>query len=788
VSAIADKLVANLLAAADAVGERVEAASGLRPDQLAAVEYGSTSEETPLIRRLVEFIDETYTRPHRSLVAPAPSQDQGDTSQDSQTPSDRRPLYTRLPHGPSGMTGEDVKRNQRARLYGAMIEAVARSGYDRITIAHVITLAGVSRRAFYEQFTNKEDCFLGAYDIVIASTRKRALKAWKDERGWENRMRAAFKAVLDYADEQPKSSHLVLVDALSIGGRGRERMQLASLVFERLVSTGLQSAPEPAGFPQLTSRAIVAGVRQVAFNRTLAGQQKELPLLSDEVLRWIGTYRTDHEADLRPLKLAEPCIAAQPAKFLVEESKRARMLGAVAHLTLDEGYSALTDPQVAQFAGVSTAVFHKEFASREECFLALLEEITREAIETARPALEQGADWEDGAHRAVSVFVEYFVQHQALLRLAFVDVFELGSGMVNHLFGSAEALVEMITEQGPAPLHAPLITKEAIIGAVWGIISSLAANNRIARLRGLDHRLAYVITAPYIGTPASTEGLRTHSQATPVLHSTSREVMEIETASTSVILQEARSRLLEAEAAYRRADDRGDMDAAFYLGNLLAEQNLIPEAEAAYRRADERGHAGAASNLGLLLETRGHVRAAEAAYRRADERGHAGAATNLGLLLQTGDRLLEAEAAYRRADDRGDMDAAFYLGNLLAEQNLIPEAEAAYRRADERGHAGAASNLGLLLERQERPQEAEIAYRRADERGHALASFNLGRLLQSQGRLQGAEAAYRRADERGHGDAAFTLALLLQAQGRLSEADDAYRRADERRHLELTGS
>ena len=76
------------------------------------------------------------------------------------------------------MDREEVARNQRARLYGAMIESISQRGYQATTVAHVIGLAGVSRRAFYELFSNKEQCFLATYDIVVARSRKRVLDAW----------------------------------------------------------------------------------------------------------------------------------------------------------------------------------------------------------------------------------------------------------------------------------------------------------------------------------------------------------------------------------------------------------------------------------------------------------------------------------------------------------------------------------------------------------------------------------------------------------------------------------
>jgi hypothetical protein len=55
---------------------------------------------------------------------------------------------------------------------------------------------------------------------------------------------------------------------------------------------------------------------------------------------------------------------------------------------------------------------------------------------------------------------------------------------------------------------------------------------------------------------------------------------------------------------------------------LLVGHGALAEAEAAFRRADERGDAVAAFNLGVLLEERGALTKAEAAYLRAERRGH----------------------------------------------------------------------------------------------------------------------------------------------------------------------
>jgi AcrR family transcriptional regulator len=425
-----------------------------------------------------------------------------------QTKDQQSPLYSRLPHGPNGMERDEVERNQRSRLYGAMIEAVARSGYEATTVAHVIALAGVSRRAFYELFENKEDCFLGTYDIVIAQHRKRVLQAWISEHGWSNRMHASCAALLEGIARSPKGPRLVLGDALGIGPRARERMQLAGLVFERIVATGFSLAPEDVVFPQLTSRTVVAGIRHLVFTRLLERRHRELATLSDEVLDWVEAYRIPPGVRLRTLSLARPAhLPPMPAAFLTGDDKRARVLGSVVHLTLDEGYASLTDPQIAQFAGVSTEAFHRQFANKEECFLAVLDEFVAETLDSVRPAMEQADSWEHAVVQAIDAFVTHLIAHQALLRIAFIDLFEVGPAMVGRMTRSVADFTAMLTAAGPPPARGPLVAQEAVTGAMWGVISSLVANNRLSRLPALVDHLSFTVLAPYVGARAAVEAV-----------------------------------------------------------------------------------------------------------------------------------------------------------------------------------------------------------------------------------------------------------------------------------------
>jgi tetratricopeptide (TPR) repeat protein len=123
-----------------------------------------------------------------------------------------------------------------------------------------------------------------------------------------------------------------------------------------------------------------------------------------------------------------------------------------------------------------------------------------------------------------------------------------------------------------------------------------------------------------------------------------------------------------------------------------------PQAEAAWRRADDRGHAAGAYNLGVLLEQRGDLDDAEAAWRRADDRGHAAGAYNLGVLLEQRGDLDDAQAAWRRADDRGHAAGAYNLGVLLKQRGELAEAKAAWRRAAASDDEAVAARARAALE------------------------------------------------------------------------------------------
>ena len=114
---------------------------------------------------------------------------------------------------------EEAERNQRERLFAAMVATVAEKGYEATTVADLVKLSGVSRSAFYRHFEDKQECFLTAAEALIEPT----LELMEQRRARARLRRGAHRAGargLPEADRRPAGGG---EDVLRRGLRGRAR-------------------------------------------------------------------------------------------------------------------------------------------------------------------------------------------------------------------------------------------------------------------------------------------------------------------------------------------------------------------------------------------------------------------------------------------------------------------------------------------------------------------------------------------------------------------------------------
>jgi AcrR family transcriptional regulator len=187
----------------------------------------------------------------------------------------------KLPSGRHGLTPSFVAQNQRDRIQDGVAQAVTEVGYPALTVAEIISRAGVSRRTFYDLYKTKDDAYLEAYDRFSERLYGAVTEAFAGATtGWD-RLRRALGAFLAQAASEPAFAHMCIVDVLAAGPAALERRDRAMRDFARMFDE--IAGHEAAGLPPLTSEALVGGVYEVVYKRVLRGEAHRLSDLLPEL-------------------------------------------------------------------------------------------------------------------------------------------------------------------------------------------------------------------------------------------------------------------------------------------------------------------------------------------------------------------------------------------------------------------------------------------------------------------------------------------------------------------------
>ena len=117
-----------------------------------------------------------------------------------------------------------VAEIQRARMIAAMVEVARERGVARVTVAHVVTRSGVSRRTFYELFEDRDDCFDGRFRRSRVERAARVCcPRFSTRAAGASGFRAALGALLEFLDDEPRLGALCLVDTLGAGPQALAR-------------------------------------------------------------------------------------------------------------------------------------------------------------------------------------------------------------------------------------------------------------------------------------------------------------------------------------------------------------------------------------------------------------------------------------------------------------------------------------------------------------------------------------------------------------------------------------
>jgi AcrR family transcriptional regulator len=407
-----------------------------------------------------------------------------------------------------------------------MVGAVMRHGYTDASIAQAIAQAHVSRGTFYEHFTDKEDCFLAAYD-ELATRMTLQLRQAVEHTPWAGKAHALISAVLDPDEQSTPRWRFLLSQARGGGPRARLGRQRLVTEIEALFDELLDSAPPGTLTFDIPAKALLGGVRSVISIRRY--QDNLDGPIREQLLSWARSYAIRAEqprhssADWTKLGEAlggeeSPRSTRAPRSLprgrsrlpaeIVSGEHHDRIIKATVQTIRQKGYAATTITEIVAAAKISRNVFYDIFRDKEEAFIAAQRLALQDGVAACSREFFGATAWPERVWNGLQALLERMSAGPDLAYMVVVEPHAVGDRALQRFIDTLKAFTIFLEEgyrQNTQAEHLPHICSDAIAGAILELIYHHAVNDRITQLAELTPQCAYIALAPFIGPRQAAE-------------------------------------------------------------------------------------------------------------------------------------------------------------------------------------------------------------------------------------------------------------------------------------------
>ena len=177
----------------------------------------------------------------------------------------------------------------------------------------------------------------------------------------------------------------------------------------------------------------------------------------------------------------------------VTHSQRERMLRAMAEAMAERGYVATPVAEIIRRAGVSRETFYQQFSSKQDCFVAGLEDAMARlgTVLTAVGALE-GPPLER-FERLLGVYLETLALEPATSRLFLIEVYAAGPEAARRRTQLQEPFVDGLVSIFGVRTEQGRFACQALMAAVISLVTARIAADDVAGLRALRAPLVALV-------------------------------------------------------------------------------------------------------------------------------------------------------------------------------------------------------------------------------------------------------------------------------------------------------
>jgi AcrR family transcriptional regulator len=401
-----------------------------------------------------------------------------------------------------GTPPEEVAQSQRERLFGAMVAVVSEKGYEATRIGDLLEVSGVSRKAFYEHFTDKRECFLAAVEALVEAGTAIMLHGYNAPGSWEDRVQTGLEALTRLLLAQPAAARMCFVEIYAAGEPAIALVERTFDDFDGVLQRALEEEPERAGMPPEIVRALVGGLRKVIHTRLHRGQEAELEGIAPALRSWAMSYFPP----LEPLRRGKRPrrTAAGELRALAEHDQAERIMRAMAETVAERGYTETTLDDIVSRASCSLSTFYSYFENKEEAMLATLDRGGALLLATVLPAFRRGGEWPQAVRTSLGAMLSYAIEEPAFARLGAVDVYAAGRRALEQRDQVMEGMGVLLAQGYELEPKASPIAAEAIGGAIYTLTYDQVLAGGPESLPEIAPLATYIALTPFLGPAEAT--------------------------------------------------------------------------------------------------------------------------------------------------------------------------------------------------------------------------------------------------------------------------------------------
>jgi AcrR family transcriptional regulator len=211
----------------------------------------------------------------------------------------------------------------------------------------------------------------------------------------------------------------------------------------------------------------------------------------------------ERHARSRPERLVAP---QGTPRVQVEEIQRSRLLSAAATVIDELGYEQSSVQRIAARGRVSRRTFYELFGNREECLVALLDEVAgRVERELAAASLESFV-WRERVRGGLWTILSFLDAEPALARICVVEALHGGPLALERreqLLARLAGVLDEGRREGPRGEECTLVTAEGLVGGAFGVVYARLRSGDLRPLTALLDELMGMIALQYLGATAA---------------------------------------------------------------------------------------------------------------------------------------------------------------------------------------------------------------------------------------------------------------------------------------------